>query len=382
MGITSNQCDTGAGSGPLGNAATRVVTVGGLGGVPASGVTAVVVNVTGIVPSKDTYLTLFPDLSSNPGTSNLNPHAGTTVADLVEVGVSAAGKLDIFNAAGTINVAIDVEGYVSAASTGLFTATTAPVRICDTRAAGHGIPANRCNTSGASPIQGGATLTFNVNGGGSPVPGTGVSAVVFNLTGIAPTKGTVLTAFSGSRPTASNLNINASASNSLANRVIVPVTCSAGNCSVSIWNGAGSINIAVDVDGWFSASGQAFTAMPSPARVCDTRLGNLSDQGCAKGVVGARHILNIAVTNIDGIPSNATAIVATLTAVGATTGTYITAYPGPLAAGRPNASDINVATANPVPNLIVVGVGADGTINLYNAVGNVNLIVDVLGYYS
>ena len=33
-------------------------------------------------------------------------------------------------------------------------------------------------------------------------------------------------------------------------------------------------------------------------------------------------------------------------------------------------------------NLVVVGVGSDGTINLFNAVGTVNLIVDVLGYYS
>ena len=55
----------------------------------------------------------------------------------------------------------------------------------------------------------GATLTFNVNGSGSPVPGSGVSAVVFNLTAIGPTKRTVLTAFAGgtTRPTASNVNI-------------------------------------------------------------------------------------------------------------------------------------------------------------------------------
>ena len=105
-------------------------------------------------------------------TSNLNALTNEVVANLVEVGVSSAGKLDLYNNLGTINVAVDIEGYVSASSTGLFQSTT-PLRICDTRATGPGVAANRCNTGGASPIAGGATLTFNVNGSGSPVPGTG-----------------------------------------------------------------------------------------------------------------------------------------------------------------------------------------------------------------
>lgn len=387
-GVPSNQCNTGstgAGSGPIGSGLTRVITIGGFGTVPASGVTAVVVNVTAIAPTKATFLTLYPDLTTNPRTSNLNPLGGEVVANLVEVGVSSAGKLDLFNDLGSINVAVDIEGYVAAASTGLFVAASAPVRICDTRQAGGGIPANRCNVSGASPIGTNTTLTFNVNGSGSPVPGAAVSAVVFNLTGIGPTRTTDLTAFTGAtKPTASNLNINAGAARAVANRVIVPVTCSAGNCSVSIWNSVGSINIAVDIDGWFTTSGASFTALSRPARVCDTRFGNASDQGCTRGVVGAgpTRVLNIAVTNIDAIPSSATAIVANVTGVNATSATFVTVYPGPSTAGHPNASDINIASFQPVPNLVVVGVGSDGTINLFNDLGNINLIVDVLGYYS
>jgi hypothetical protein len=386
-GVPSNQCNTGntgAGSGPIGSGLTRVITVVGFGTVP-SGVTAVVVNVTAIAPTKATFLTLYPDLTTNPRTSNLNPLAGEVVANLVEVGVSAAGKIDLFNDLGTINVAVDIEGYVAAASPGLFVAASTPVRICDTRQAGGGIPANRCNVSGASPIGTNTTLTFNVNGSGSPVPGTAVSAVVFNLTGIGPTRTTDLTAYTGvTRPTASNLNINAGASKAVANRVIVPVTCSGGNCTVSIWNSVGSINIAVDIDGWFTTSGASFTALSRPARVCDTRIGNINDQGCTRGLVGAGRVLNIAVTNIDNIPTSATAIVANVTVVNATSATFVTVYPGPSTAGRPNASDINVASFQPVPNLVVVGVGpsGDGTINLFNDLGSVNLIVDVLGYYS
>jgi hypothetical protein len=114
--------------------------------------------------------------------------------------------------------------------------------------------------------------------------------------------------------------------------------------------------------------------------VCDTQTGNNSDQGCTQGLVGSGATLNIAVTNIDAIPSNATAIVANVTAVNATATTFVTVYPG--ATSQPTASDLNVTSLWPVPNLVVVGVGSDGTINLFNAAGNVNLIVDVLGYYS
>jgi hypothetical protein len=192
-----------------------------------------------------------------------------------------------------------------------------------------------------------------------------------------------LTAFTGTpRPQASNLNINPH--KAVPNRVIVPVTCAAGNCTVSIWNGAGTINIAVDIDGWFSASGTSFTALTAPVRVCNTQNGNPSVQGCTKGAVagGSANVRNLVVTNVDGIPSTATAIVANVTAVNATTSTYVTVFPGPLGASVPNASDINTTSIFAVPNLVIVGVGSDGSINLFNAVGSVNFIVDVVGYYS
>ena len=390
QGIAANQCNdnsTGAGKGPISQGATRVITVDGFGNVPASGVTAVVVNLTAVDPTKGTYLTVFEDgLAHRPGTANLNPAPGAVLANLVEVGVSAAGKIDVFNALGTTNVVIDIEGYVApASSSGLYT-STAPLRICDTRAPGHGIATNRCNMGTPRPIGAGATLTFAVSGMGSPVPGTGVAAVAFNLSAITPTVPTVLTAFAGGgvRPNASNLNVQAHAV--LPNRVIVPVTCAGGSCSVSIWNSVGAVNIAVDINGWFSTgSGAEFTALTTPARICDTVLGTAT---CARAPIGSGQVLNTPVAGVDGIPPDTggagspTAIVANVTAVNATKGTYVTVYPGPLSQSPPGASDLNVAAGVTSANLVVVGVGSDGTINLFNDVGTVNLIVDVLGYYS
>jgi hypothetical protein len=396
QGITANQCDSTsnpAGFGPIGTT-PRVVTIQGFGSpaVPA-GATAVVVNVTAVAPTKKTYLTLYPDGSGNPGTSNLNVLAGHVVANLVEVGLSSAGKIDVLNPVGSINVVIDIEGFVSSGSTGLYNTLAAPVRICDTRAPGGGVISTQCNASGANPILASSPLTFNVHTGTDGIPSSGVIAVVFNLTAILPSQPTVLTAYPSdvSRPLASNINLNPGTA--VPNRIIVPVSSTGTIGDVSIWNGVGSVNVAVDIGGWFQvSSGKKFTPLARPFRVCNTQNGNPSDggetTGCVKATVSGGSVLNIDVTGLDGIPQAGTAgapfaIVANVTAVNATKATFVTVYPGPDTSPVPNASDINVASQQPVPNLVVVGVDqSDGTINLYNALGNVNLIVDIYGYYS
>jgi hypothetical protein len=387
-GIAANQCNA-AGKGPLTQGQTRAVTV--TGGLVPSTATAVVVNLTSIAPTTGTFLTVYP-AGQPSNTSNVNPSRGAVIATLVEVGIGTSGQIDVFNKLGTINIALDVEGYVDATSLGYFN-TAVPARICDTRAVVPGVGVNQCNGTGAAahPIGPGGVLTFNVSSSGSPVPTSGVLAVVFNLTAIAPTVGTVLTAYSGSgsHPTASNVNVNARAV--VPNRVIVPVPsgCTAAACTVHIWNSVGSVNVAVDVDGWFGTATSAaqFTSV-IPGRICDTRFNSSNAQGCSQGAVHAGGKLTINVTGINDVPGIGdphfpTAVVVNVTAVSPTSGTFVTVYPGPATASRPNASDLNVPPGVTLTNLIIVGVDpTTGTINLFNAVGNVNLIVDVYGYYS
>ena len=396
-GVAANQCNSGSGPhGPLGPSATRSITAAITGsGVPGTGVSAVVVNLTAIAPSVSTVLTVYPSSGAQPSTSNITPAAGKVIANLVEVALSPGGQFNIFNAAGTTNVAIDIEGYVSATTsgtTGLFNPTT-PTRICDTRT-GRGITVNQCDGTGPQPILAGHPLTFDVHGSGSPVPSTGVSAVVFNLTAIAPTANTVLTAYPSGAPSPRASNINILAGGVVPNRVIVPVPahCSAPNCKVTIANGAGSVDVAVDIDGWYTdntgtQTGALFSGV-APSRLCDTRFGNSNDPGCGKAPVsaGPAGVLNIQVAGKAGIPSMSSAnppvaVVVNVTGVGATTGTYVTAYSSD-ALSPPRVSDLNVLVGQADTNLVVVQVGSDGTINLYNAAGSVELIVDVFGYYS
>jgi hypothetical protein len=386
-GIATNQCNTGSPSGPITNNATRAIKV--TGGVVPSTATAIVVNLTSIAPTARTYLAVYPTGGSQ-GTSNVNPLPGQVVATLVEVGIGTGGDITVYNNAGTINIAIDIEGYVDSTSTGLFT-PTAPTRICDTRASGGGVSSNQCDNSspGQHPIGANGVLSFVVSGSGSPVPTTGVTAVVFNLTAIGPSVPTDLAAYPGNlvkHPLVSNVNLQPG--QAVANRVIVPVPsgCSGATCTVRLWNSAGTVNVAVDIDGWFgTSSGSQFTALASPARICDTRSGGAAP-GCTTAFVAAGTPLHLTVAGVDGVPATGganspVAVVVNVTAVNATTGTFITVYPGNLA--TPNASDLNVVNFNPVSNLVVVGVDpATGTINLANDAGNVDLIVDVFGYYS
>ena len=114
--------------------------------------------------------------------------------------------------------------------------------------------------------------------------------------------------------------------------------------------------------------------------------GTSGTDGCSNpGSVPGGSSLSINITGIDNIPTlgsahSPVAVVLNVTVVNATTPTFVTAYPG--LTSRPNASDLNVPSSAPVTNLVVVEVGSNGFISLFNDLGNVNLIVDVYGFYS
>ena len=110
------------------------VQVGGVGGVPSGGVSAVVVNLTAVGPAGAGHLTAYAAGTPAPTTSDLNFSAGQTVPNRVVVPVSASGQISLVSSQAT-DVIVDVSGwYSSSGGTGSqFTPEPAPVRICDTR---------------------------------------------------------------------------------------------------------------------------------------------------------------------------------------------------------------------------------------------------------
>ena len=87
--------------------------VTGRGGVPTSGVTAVILNVTVTDCSWLGYISAYTSGISWPGTSNLNYVIGTTAPNQVVVAVGADGAVILHNASsgGSVQLIADIEGY-------------------------------------------------------------------------------------------------------------------------------------------------------------------------------------------------------------------------------------------------------------------------------
>jgi hypothetical protein len=86
--------------------------VTGKGGVPTTGVSAVVVNVTVTTPTTAGNITVYPDGAAMPSASNLNFVAGQTIPNLVIAKVSSSGKISLTNnSGGTVQIIADVAGY-------------------------------------------------------------------------------------------------------------------------------------------------------------------------------------------------------------------------------------------------------------------------------
>jgi len=110
--ILDTRDNTGGVSGPVPAEGTVDVQVTGRGGVPATGVRAVVLNATVTAPAGVGYMTVFPTGAARPLASDLNFAGGETQANLVVVQVGAGGKVSLASSAAT-HVIFDVAGWIS-----------------------------------------------------------------------------------------------------------------------------------------------------------------------------------------------------------------------------------------------------------------------------
>ncbi len=412
-------CDTRQGSGTpcSGTTADNLIEPDQSLGVQITGITgpqgqtvpedadAVVLNVTAINGSAGTYLTVYPTGGSPSTTSNLNVPIGVNQANLAVVPLGGGGQVSIYNSAGAINVAVDVEGYFAppsgaSAVSGLFHPMP-PLRICDTRA-GTG---TGCSGTPLGAGQWTRVVLYGCPTGGNPscpaaIPSNGTAeAVALNLTAVSGTAFTYLSVVPPSSgdscpsgaPSFSNLNVNAQTN--LPNRVIVPLGPAQDVC---VYNSLGSINFILDLNGWFGTGAEsipgAYFHPVAPVRLCDTRGAASTGYSteCTGSGLGTGQSLEVSVAGVDKLPQATSsyppvAVVANVTAVSGTNGTYFTVYP----AGEtspPTASDLNVGPQQNTPNLVIAQLGGSGpgagAVDLYNDLGTINAIVDVQGWFQ
>jgi alpha-tubulin suppressor-like RCC1 family protein len=370
----SRLLDTRIGVGAPKSAVAAGGTVGlqvtGRGGVPASGVSAVVLNVTVTAPAKPGYITVFANRTLRPGASNLNFVAGQTVANLVIAQVGQYGRVNLYNGStGTVQLIADVSGYYLA-GTPIASGTFQPLppsRVLDTRT-GTGAP--------KAAVAAGGTVALQILGrGGVPA---GASVVVLNVTVTAPAKPGYLTVYGEgtTRPTASNLNFVAGQT---VPNLVIAQTGPTGK--VVLYNGStGTVQLVADVAGYYlfgMASAEGTFRSLAPYRVLDTRDG----VGAPDAAVVAAGTVHLKVTDRGGVPAfGVSAVVLNVTATAPARAGYTTVYADLMP--RPTASNLNFATGQTVPNLIIAPVGTNGTVDLFNGgSGTVQLIADVAGYY-
>jgi hypothetical protein len=340
------------------------------------------------------FLTVYPTGASRPLASNLNYQPGVTVANLVVVPVSQSGFVTAYNNLGSADVIFDLEGLFKTPGSGPagLLRPLSPSRILDTRTATR---TGACTPSPCATLGPHGRLDLQVAGStgsdGSPsgVPASGAEGVVLNVTATNPS-GPVsyLSVFPSGQTTpdpTSSSDLNFVASQTVPNRVMVPLG-TAGQ--VGIYNNQGTVDVAVDVVGYFTdttGTGTAgvYTAL-APVRVLDSRsnTGNCSGGPCS--TLGPQSQLTLQLAGSDGVPTvtsgSPSAVILNVTATSGSTTSFLTAYPA--GSARPLASDLNWVAGQTIPNLTPAKLSNGGAVTFFNNLGSVDVVADLEGWFS
>ena len=177
----------------LGRGGHLVVPVLARRGVPPTGVGAVQLHVTAVGATAASHLTVHPS-GTGASTSTVNYQVARPVANTVMVGPGADGAVVVTNGGATVDVVVDLVGWVAASPdpAGVGLHAISPRRAWDSRTTGR--PVGVGGVSVAVP--------------GGPVP-TGAAAVVVNLTTVGASASglpLLLWAAGTARPSTSNGN--------------------------------------------------------------------------------------------------------------------------------------------------------------------------------
>ena len=337
------------------------VKVVGEGGVPASGATAVVVNVTAVDATSPMYFTVYPGSTARPKTSNLNGGPGRPVPNLVVMALGEDGCIDVFNSHGHTHCLVDVFGYFAETGGDRFSSVV-PARLFDTRS-GQGIRRGKVNTASSIEVQ---------VAGRAGVPQTGATAVVLNLTATESDSAGYLRMTPTGQTPATTSNVNFFAGDTVPNLVICPL----GDQGKITLTGVGDgVHALADVFGYFGNDGDLLRATP-PRRVLDTRSG----VGADKAQIGPNRTVRLTVTGTGVVPPAATAVVMNVAATNVTAPSFVSVWP----AGEtsPGTSNLNLAPGQTIANLVICRIGEEGAVEIANPRGSCDVLADVLGYFE
>lgn len=363
-------------TGPVAPNSDTKLKVAGTAGIPATGVTAVAIDLTLTGPTASGNVVTYADGDQLPTTSSINFDPGTTITDYQVVPVSPDGKIALhLNSAGSAQLVVDVTGYfdtVLATGAQTYHPVTA-TRVLDTRS-GTGAP--------KAQVQEGSTVALQVtSSGASPLVPTTATAVAVNLTVTDETSGGGYLAVyaDGAQPPALDTALSfASTSSSIAaDAGDVPL---GSDGKIAIVNHGGAIDLVGDILGYYtpvSQGGDVYHAT-YPMRLADTRDG----VGGSLGPVGAGASYPIPGTSVRQLTTAAAPVLMlNVTVTQPSLRGNLIAYPAGTA--QPGTSDLNWNAAETIANSVPIAGGAGGDITIFNnSAGTIHLVIDCGGFFA
>ncbi len=357
---------------PLAAGSTTTIQVGGNAGVPTSGVSAVVLNLTAVDTTGNGYFTAYPSGQVRPTASTVNFPKGWTGAAMTTVRVGGDGAIGLYTYGGPAHAVVDVVGWYAADDSvreaegmgTMFYPDEHADRIFDSRREGGAL-------SGGDHVE-------LVMDHGSPTTNASVRSWVVNLTAVGATRPGVVSAWSGqgTRPTASTLNYEPG--------VVAPnmavVTAghpSGGGTSLRLdVVSSGSVHLVVDVVGVMRSdqqSGLRFRPFDVPTRIADSRRGlGLS------GPIPAKGTRTLDMTSVSS--RSLGPVVTTMTGVLPAARTYLSVW-AHCCSERPTASVLNVEKGQVRSSPAYLPTGNDDMVDIYSD-SRTDLVVDAVGVFS
>ncbi|QMU67175.1 PKD domain-containing protein [Streptacidiphilus sp. P02-A3a] len=374
--ILDTRFGTGTAKRPVPPGGTLRLKVTGSKGVPAAGVTAVVLNLTATGSTGAGFITTHPGGSSTPNTSNLNFARDQTISNSVVVPVASDGTIDLTNSGGdSTDLLADLQGYYTVSggpSAGFYDNIGLTTRLLDTR------QSNAVHTGALGP---GQSITLPVPFRSADDPGASApNAATLRITTTAATANGYVTA-SDSAGAPGTSTVNFTADQTISNVAVVPLDA---NGAVHLYNHTGRTQVIVDLLGTFSTTageGAGEYTPITPERVLDTRNGT----GAPTAKLQPDQFLQVDLPSSANLPIGSAVV--NLTATRATTDTYLNvfAWADTTAPPSPFAS-VTVGPGQTVSSLTETSLdytyGTAFHFEVLNPRGDVDAIADVEGYYS
>jgi hypothetical protein len=288
--------------------ATLTVTAAGHAGIPASGASAAVLTVSALSPTQSGTVTVWQSGTTRPATLNLSVIAGRAMSDLAVVPLSGGGAFSVRNnTAGTLQLVIDVSGFVRGNGTavdGGVIRTVTPARVWNATA----VPAQ-------------SSVAVQVAGrGGSPA--SNVAAVAVTVTALNPGAAGDLNTWADGSPRPATSAMSFPAHHNVSTLLLAPVGPSG---KILLYNNSSvAVQFTGDVTAYYLADKLPIIASTSHyvrnLTGADADASTMHGEGCADAQANApgnQHLvlLHIGAQNLSGttwrVQLSATSVVLT-----------------------------------------------------------------------